>query len=205
MQIYNARSGFDSAWPARLHHTQLTLGSFLIAKRARWSKTSNKGLSSETIAIVVQRATGVPLFVEKLTRDSLERGKDSTPREIPTTLHDSLMARLDRLGPPRELPQIGVVIGRELSHELLRLVSNVSKRELQLALDNLVAADLLHVGRSEPDKSYLFKHALVQDAAYNALLKSRRRELHERIALLSSSNVLASFRSAVSKPSVNQL
>jgi predicted ATPase len=143
---------------------------------------SNKGLSSETVAIVVQRATGVQLFVEELTRDSLERGKYSTTREIPATLHDSLMARLDRLGPASELAQIGAVIGREFSHELLRLVSNVSQRELQLALDNLVGADLLHLGRSEPERSYIFKHALVQDAAYNTLLKSRRRELHERIA-----------------------
>jgi predicted ATPase len=143
---------------------------------------SEKGLSTETVATLVQRATGVPLFVEELTRDALERGEHSTPREIPATLHDSLMARLDRLGPAGELAQIGAVIGGEFSHELLRMVANVSEPELQLALENLVGADLLHVGRSEPQKSYVFKHALVQDVAYYTLLKSRRRELHQRIA-----------------------
>jgi predicted ATPase len=112
----------------------------------------------------------------------LERGEHSTPRAIPTTLRDLLMARLDRLGQARELAQIGAAIGREFSHELLRMVANVSERELHLALDKLVSADLLHVGRLEPEKSYTFKHALVQDAAYATLLKSRRRELHERIA-----------------------
>jgi class 3 adenylate cyclase/tetratricopeptide (TPR) repeat protein len=184
MQIYAARSGFDSPWPARPHHTQLTLDrlSDREAREMVENVASDKGLSPEMVATVVQRATGVPLFVEELTRDSLERGKHSTPREIPTTLHDSLMARLDRLGPASELAQIGAVIGREFSHELLRLVSNVSERELQLALDSLVGADLLHIGRSEPEKSYIFKHALVQDAAYDTLLKSRRRELHQWIA-----------------------
>jgi class 3 adenylate cyclase/tetratricopeptide (TPR) repeat protein len=184
MQIYTARSGFYPHWPARPHHTQLTLDrlSDREAREIVESIAFDRGLSSETAATLVQRATGVPLFIEELTRDSLERGKYSTPREIPATLHDSLVARLDRLGPASELAQIGAVIGREFSHELLRLVSNVSERELQLALDNLVGADLLHAGRSEAEKRDIFKHALVQDAAYNTLLRSRRRELHQRIA-----------------------
>jgi hypothetical protein len=106
------------------------------------------------------------------------------------------MSRLDRLGPEHELAQIGAVIGREFSHELLRLVSNVSEQELQLALDNLVGSDLLYFARSDPEKSYIFKHALVQDAAYNALLKSRRRELHERIAQVLESHFPESVISA---------
>jgi predicted ATPase len=184
MQIYTARSGFDSSWLARPHHTQLTLDRLSDREALAMveSVASKKGLSPELVATVVQRATGIPLFVEELTRDLLERGEHSTPRAIPTTLRDLLMARLDRLGQARELAQIGAAIGREFSHELLRMVANVSERELHLALDKLVSADLLHVGRLEPEKSYTFKHALVQDAAYATLLKSRRRELHERIA-----------------------
>jgi class 3 adenylate cyclase/tetratricopeptide (TPR) repeat protein len=184
MQIFTTRSGFDSPWEARPHYAQLALDrlSDREAREMVESVGSEKRLSPEMVATVVQRATGVPLFVEELTRDSIERGKRSTPSEIPATLHDSLMARLDRRGPARELAQIGAVIGREFSHELLRLIANLSDRQLQLALDDLVDADLLHVARNEPDKSYKFKHALVQDAAYNILLKSRRRELHQRIA-----------------------
>jgi tetratricopeptide (TPR) repeat protein len=184
MQIYTERSGFVSPWPAQPHQTQLTLDR-LSDREARdmvERVASDKGLSPETVATVVQRATGVPLFVEELTRDSIERGGYSTPTEIPATLQDSLMARLDRIGPARELAQIGAVIGGEFSHKLLHLVSNVNERELRLALDDLVIADLLHVSRSEPENSYIFKHALLQDAAYNTLLKTRRRELHQRIA-----------------------
>ena len=184
MLIYTARARFNSPWLAREHHTRLTLDrlSDHKAREIVESLASEKGLPPETVATIVQRATGVPLFIEELTRDSLERGEYSSPKEIPATLHDSLMARLDRLGPARELAQIGAVIGHEFSHELLRLVANVSEEELQLALGNLVGADLLHVGQSEPEKSYIFKHALVQDAAYSTLLRSRRRELHQRIA-----------------------
>jgi tetratricopeptide (TPR) repeat protein len=102
--------------------------------------------------------------------------------QIPATLRDSLMARLDRLGSARELAQIGATIGREFSYELLSMVASVSERELDFALDKLVGADLLHTRGSPPEASYVFKHALVQDAAYSMLLKSRRRELHQRIA-----------------------
>jgi class 3 adenylate cyclase/tetratricopeptide (TPR) repeat protein len=198
MQIYTARSGFECPWPTRPQHIRLTLDrlSDCEAHEMVESVAPDKGLPPEMVATVVQRATGIPLFVEELTRDLLERGQYSTPREIPATLHDSLTARLDRLGPARELAQIGAVIGREFSRELLRLVANVSEQELQLALDNLVSADLLHMGRSEPEKSYSFKHALVQDAAYNTLLKSRRRELHQKIAELLEERFPESARSA---------
>jgi tetratricopeptide (TPR) repeat protein len=182
MLIYTARTGFAVPWPMRDHHAQLALDR-LSERHAREmveSVASHKQLAAETVEIVVQRATGVPLFVEELTRDLLERG--SMEGQIPATLHDSLMARLDRLGPARELAQIGATIGREFTYELLRMVAGVSELELQVALDTLMGADLLYLCRTEPEKSYIFKHALVQEAAYNTLLKSRRRELHQRIA-----------------------
>jgi class 3 adenylate cyclase/tetratricopeptide (TPR) repeat protein len=184
MQIYTMRSELDSPWPSRPHYTHLTLErlSDREAHEIVNNVASEKRLSPAMASTVVQRATGVPLFVEELTRDALERGVHSTARDIPATLHDSLIARLDRLGRARELAQIGAVIGREFSYELLRLVANINERELELALDNIVSADLLHIGRSEREKTYIFKHALVQDAAYSTLLRSQRRELHQRIA-----------------------
>jgi class 3 adenylate cyclase/tetratricopeptide (TPR) repeat protein/ribosomal protein L40E len=184
MQIYTARLGFECPWLAQPQHTQLMLDrlSDSEAREMVESVASEKGLSAETVTTVVERATGIPLFVEELTRDLLERGKCDSPGQIPASLHDLLMARLDRLGRARELAQIGAVIGREFSHELVRAVASMSEDELKAALEPLVNADLLHVHRVEPDKQYIFRHALVRDAAYGTLLRSRRRELHQRIA-----------------------
>jgi predicted ATPase len=144
---------------------------------------AQKALSEETIATVLERTGGVPLFVEELTRAVLESGDAKlTGHEIPATLHDSLMARLDRLGPAKEVIQIGAVIGGELSYELLHAVHPVGKQDLQRALHTLADAELLYVRGIPPDASYQFKHALIRDAAYEALLKSRRRDLHRRVA-----------------------
>ena len=112
----------------------------------------------------------------------IESGGRTSAREIPPTLHDSLAARLDRVGDAREIAQIGAVLGREFSYELIRAVSGASDAELQAGLDKLVAADLLNVHGVPPEALYRFKHALVQDAAYEALLKTRRRELHRTVA-----------------------
>jgi len=132
---------------------------------------------------VVERTGGVPLFVEELTRAVLESGNPKlTEREIPTTLHDSLMARLDRLGPAKEVAQIAAVIGREFSYDLLHAVHVIAEEDLQRALRSLTDAELLYVRGLAPDATYQFKHALIRDAAYEALLKSRRKELHSRIA-----------------------
>ena len=140
------------------------------------------------------RTDGVPLFVEELTKTVLELGLLADagdhyelsgplpPLAIPTTLHDSLMARLDRLAPVKEVAQIGAVIGREFSHELLAAVSPLSEDKLGEALDQLVASELVFRRGTPPEATYSFKHALVQDAAYQSLLKSRRQQLHARIA-----------------------
>jgi predicted ATPase len=141
-------------------------------------------LSEETIATVLERTGGVPLFVEELTRVVLESSNAKlTEREIPVTLHDSLMARLDRLGAAKEVAQVGAVIGSEFSYELLHVVHPLDEADLEGALRKLADAEPIYVHGIPPDANYTFKHALVRDAAYEALLKSRRRGLHHRVAL----------------------
>jgi predicted ATPase len=103
---------------------------------------------------------------------------------IPATLHDSLMARLDRLAPVKELAQIGAVIGREFSDEQLAAVSSFSERQLTIALDQLVESGLIVRRGARPDATYTFKHALVQDAAYQSLLRATRRNYHAQVARL---------------------
>jgi predicted ATPase len=144
---------------------------------------ASKALADDTVATVVERTGGVPLFVEELTRAVLESGSAGlTGREIPATLHDSLMARLDRLGPAKEVIQIGAVIGSEFSYELLQAAHPIATADLQHALSRLTDAELLYVRGIAPDATYQFKHALIRDAAYEALLKSRRKELHLIVA-----------------------
>jgi predicted ATPase len=139
---------------------------------------------------VSERAGGVPLFVEEVTRLILERGERGAARAIPPTLRQSLAARLDRLGSAREVAQIGAVLGRSFSYALLRDVTShaepayrgLGEVSLQSALTCLVDADLLFVDGVPPEATYRFKHALIQDAAYDSLLRSRRQTLHRRAA-----------------------
>jgi tetratricopeptide (TPR) repeat protein len=152
-------------------------------------------LTAEIVAEIVERTDGVPLFVEELTKAVLESAGQSdrvtavlgaaslAAQSVPATLHASLMARLDRLGPaPKETAQIGAVLGREFSYELIEPVAQRPERELQAALRQLTDAGLLFCRGTAPHASYLFKHALVQDAAYGTLLRARRREIHARVA-----------------------
>jgi class 3 adenylate cyclase/predicted ATPase len=153
-----------------------------------------KALPNEVVAQIVDRTDGVPLFVEELTKNVLESGLlreeadryvlDGAlpPLAIPTTLHDSLMARLDRLGSVRLVAQIGAAIGREFSYELLRAVSRLPEDELQGALVRIVASELVFLRGSPPDAVYAFKHALVQEAAYRSLLNTTRQRYHLQIA-----------------------
>ena len=183
--LYTARPEFRVPWTLRAHHTQITLNR-LTARDIRTivaQVAASKALSDETIETVVERTGGVPLFVEELTRAVLESGSAGpTGREIPATLHDSLMARLDRLGPAKEVAQVAAVIGRKFSYELLHAVHPMPKEEFRAALRMLAEAELLYVRGIAPDATYQFKHALIQDAAYEALLKSRRKELHLTVA-----------------------
>ncbi|WP_309717070.1 adenylate/guanylate cyclase domain-containing protein, partial [Armatimonas sp.] len=157
--------------------------------------TGNKPLPAEVVAQIVQKTDGVPLFVEELTRTVLEQGgltDKGTHYEIdgtlgmlaiPTTLHDSLIARLDRLPQAvRELAQLGAVLGREFSYEQIAAITFLSEPELRTCLTHLSDADLLFQMGMPPVARYKFKHALIQDAAYQSLLKTRRQQFHAHIA-----------------------
>src|SRR5262245_18405366 len=139
-------------------------------------------LSKEVIDRVTERTGGVPLFVEEVTRLLLERGEQGGIHAIPPTLQQSLTARLDRLGSAREVAQIAAVIGRDFSYPHLRAVAGMEDALLQTALERLAEADILLVQGLPPEADYRFKHALIQDAAYENLLKSRRQILHRRVA-----------------------
>jgi tetratricopeptide (TPR) repeat protein len=151
------------------------------------------------MAEIVERTDGIPLFVEEMTKAVLEAESEGVARRlvaaapssalaVPASLHASLMARLDRLGPAKEVAQIGSAIGREFSHALLALVVRKSEAELASALNRLVEAGLLFQQGIPPNASYLFKHALVQDAAYGTLLREPRRAPHARIAKTRENN-----------------
>ena len=143
---------------------------------------------------IVVRTDGVPLFVEELTKTVLESGvlrerdghyvleRPLPPLAIPTTLHDSLIARLDRFAPVREVAQIGAVVGRSFSYELLNAVAGLSPQKLEEALGQLVRSELVFCRGEIPHAVYTFKHVLVRDAAYSSLLKSRRAIVHAAIA-----------------------
>jgi predicted ATPase/class 3 adenylate cyclase len=185
MLVCTARPEFRAPWSLRTHHAQLTLNR-LSAPHVRElvaSVVAHSALSGETIEKVVERTGGVPLFVEELTRAVLEKGgAEPALHEIPATLHDSLMARLDRLGPAKDVAQIASVIGREFSYELLHGASEIPEDDLQAALAKLADAELIYANGIPPEATYTFKHALIQDAAYDALLKSKRRQVHDRVA-----------------------
>ena len=156
--------------------------------------TAGKALPDEVVDQIVDRTDGVPLFIEELTKSVLESGflrneadryvLDGAlpPFAIPTTLNDSLMARLDRLASVRHVAQIGAAIGRVFSYLLLRAVARVPDDELETALARLVASELVFQRGTPPNAVYAFKHALVQDAAHGSLLRGSRRQLHARIA-----------------------
>src|SRR6202035_3153544 len=140
----------------------------------------NKELPADVMAEIVERTDGIPLFVEEMTKAVLEAESEGVARHtvaavpspalaVPASLHASLMARLDRLGPAKEVAQIGAAIGREFSHALLASVVRQTGAEPELALDRLIQSGLLLGHGVAPDATYLFKHALVQDAAYGTL------------------------------------
>jgi DNA-binding winged helix-turn-helix (wHTH) protein/predicted ATPase len=153
-----------------------------------------KTLPDEVVAQIANRTDGVPLFVEELTKSVLERGllreendryvldRPLQPLAIPATLHASLLARLDRLASARRVAQIGAAIGRQFSHTLVRAVSRLPEDELQAALGQLVASELVFQRGLPPEAVYSFKHALVQDAAHGSLLRNARQQLHAQIA-----------------------
>jgi class 3 adenylate cyclase/predicted ATPase len=182
--VATTRPEFRQPWSMRSHHGTISLAPLDRAQvRDMVAELSARhALPKEVIDDVAARTGGVPLFVEEVTRLLLERGGESGIHAIPPTLQQSLMARLDRLGPAREVAQVGSVIGRGFSYPLLRDVAGLEDAPLQAALEKLAEADILLVQGAPPESDYRFKHALIQDAAYENLLKSRRQVLHRRAA-----------------------
>ncbi|MER8791897.1 AAA family ATPase [Mesorhizobium sp. M0983] len=191
--VVTFRPEFQAPWTGQAHVRLLALsrlghrdGAALVQR-----VVGNRELPSDVVAEIIERTDGVPLFVEELTKAVLESGNArtvlsraaATALNVPVTLHASLMARLDRLGSSvKELAQVGAVLGREFSHELLAAVAQRNAADLNGALDQLVSAGLVFCRGTRPLATYLFKHALVQDAAYGTLLRAKRQELHKRVA-----------------------
>jgi predicted ATPase len=180
--IVTFRPEFQPVWTGQPQVTILTLNRLDRRDRTALAKqiAGGKALPDDVVAQIADRTDGVPLFVEELTKSILESGL--TPGGIPTTLQDSLMARLDRLGSARRVAQIGAAIGREFSYALLCALSRLPEEELQAALKRLVASELVFQRGAPPDEVYSFKHALVQDAAHGSLLRATRQQLHAQIA-----------------------
>jgi class 3 adenylate cyclase/tetratricopeptide (TPR) repeat protein len=184
MLLYTARPEFHVPWSTRAYHAEITLNRLndRSTREMVSGVVARAGLPQALIDAVVKRTDGVPLFAEELTRLILEGDHRSIAHEIPATLRDSLTARLDRLGPAKQVAQVAAVIGREFSYELLKAVLPSGEGELDSALKKLLDAELIYARGIAPEATYQFKHALIQDAAYEALLKTRRRELHHRVA-----------------------
>jgi class 3 adenylate cyclase/predicted ATPase len=182
--VATTRPEFRPSWGTRSHHGTISLAPLDRAQvRDMVAELSARhALSKDMVEGVAARTGGVPLFVEEVTRLLLERGEQGGIQTIPLTLQQSLMARLDRLGPAREVARVGSVIGRGFSYGLLRTLAGMEDAALQAALEQLAEADILLVQGLPPDSDYRFKHALIQDAAYENLLKSRRQVLHRRVA-----------------------
>ena len=196
--IITSRPELQAGWIGQPHVTLVSLsrvdrrdGASIIA-----GVTEGKALPDVVVEQILARADGVPLFIEELTRTLLESGVmretpdcyefdgPLPPLAIPMTLQDSLAARLDRLASVRDVVQIGATIGREFSYELIAAVAALSPSDLDAALERLTTSGLISRRGTPPDATYIYKHALVQDAAYGTLLKSRRQQLHATIAKL---------------------
>ena len=193
--IVTFRPEFDPLWIGRPYVMALTVNR--LAQRDIETMidgvVGNNLVPASIRQDIIERTDGIPLFVEEMTKAVLEAGSEGAAQQtvaaipsptlaVPASLHASLMARLDRLGPAKEVAQIGAAIGREFSHALLAAVVHKPEAELASALDRLIAAGLLFRQGVPPYATYLFKHALVQDSAYGMLLRERRRVLHAQIA-----------------------
>ena len=188
--LATTRPEFRPPWSVRSHHSLISLSPLDRAGVARMvgEISASRALPKEVIEGVSARTGGVPLFVEEVTRLLVERGEQAGVQAIPPTLQQSLAARLDRLGAAREVAQVGAVLGRDFAYPLLRAVADADEQTLHASLERLVDSDLLFVEGAASQATYRFKHALIQDAAYDSLLKSRRQALHLRVAELLRDN-----------------
>ncbi len=193
--VLTFRPEFAPPWVGRPHVSLLALSRLAPRQRAEMigHLTGGKGLPKGIADQIVDRTDGVPLFIEELTKSVVESGiltedderwaigRPVAPLAIPTSLHASLLARLDRLAPTREIAQIGAALGRQFSHELISAVAPMPQQQIDSALEQLVSAELIFRRGTPPNAEYTFKHALVQDAAYSTLLRSRGQQIHGQI------------------------
>jgi predicted ATPase len=196
LMLCTCRPEFAPSWSPRSYLTYLTLGRLGRAQVETMIAriTGGKALPAGVVQQIVAKTDGVPLFVEELTKAVLESGLLQEHEDhykllgplpalvIPATLHDSLMARLDRLATGKEVALLAVTLGRAFPYELLRAVAPLDEATLQQALARLVEAELLYQRGVPPQATYLFKHALIQEVAYQSLLKSTRQHYHQHIA-----------------------
>jgi TOMM system kinase/cyclase fusion protein len=195
LTLLTFRPEFRTPWPALAHQTSLALTRLTRRQVGElMRKKAGNSLPEAVIEQVYDRAGGVPLFVEEFTKMVQESGvldqageggtlpKTLAAHEIPATLQDLVMARLDRMEEERELAQLAAVLGREFSHELLAAVAGVDEPTLQAELAKLIQAEILYPKGRPPRCTYIFKHALLEDALYNALVKGKRQQFHRRIA-----------------------
>ena len=196
LALYTCRPDFDVPWQGRTHVTQLNLSRLSRREIADMVPrlTHGKTLPPEVLEHILTKTDGVPLFVEELTKMILEsqflaeeaghyRLDGPLPSlAIPATLQDSLMARLDRLSSVKEVAQLAAVLGREFTYELLLAVAELDPAVLRREIEQLVEAELLYLRGTPPSSTYIFKHALIQEAAYQSLLKSKRQQYHLRVA-----------------------
>ena len=196
LALFTFRPDFPPPWTGRAHLTQLTVNRLPQRQAVEVIRqvAHGKVLPPEVVEQIVAKTDGVPLFVEELTKMVLESGllqeQDERyaltgplhPLAIPATLHDSLMARLDRLAAVKALAQLGATLGREFSYALLHAVAPWEEGIVHQGLHQLVAAEFLYQRGVPPQATYTFKHALIQDAAYQSLLRSTRQQYHQRIA-----------------------
>ena len=194
--VLTCRPEFSPPWSTRSHFASITLNRLPRShtEEVVQNVTGGKPLPGQVLEQIIAKTDGVPLFIEELTRTMLESDLLSErdghydlsgplpPLAIPSTLQDSLTARLDRLGDAREVAQLAATIGRDFSYELLRSIASKDEVRLRKALGMLVEAEVLYRRGVMPQAQFLFKHALIRDAAYESLLKSKRQQVHSRIA-----------------------
>src|SRR5215470_10533670 len=196
LALFTCRPDFSPPWTGRAHLTQVTVPRLPRRQAVEVLRqvAHGKVLPPEVVEQIVAKTDGVPLFMEELTKMVLESGllqeRDERyaltgplhPLAIPATLHDSLMARLDRLAAVKALAQLGATLGREFSYALLRAVAPWEEEIVHQGLHQLVEAEFLYQQVGPPQATYTFKHALIQDVAYQSLLRRTRQQYHQRIA-----------------------
>ncbi|MDJ0955999.1 MAG: adenylate/guanylate cyclase domain-containing protein [Arenicellales bacterium] len=188
--VVTHRPEFESPWITKGHATQLILSRLGRGdvRSLIQSISGNKGLPKEVLQTILQKTDGIPLFVEELTKSVIESttiakaASHESELTIPKSIHDSLVARLDRLGMAKQVAQIGATIGREFPYGLIAAASDKTEQVLNEGLEQLEESGLVFRRGSPPDATYVFKHALVRDAAYTTMLRERQRALHQRVA-----------------------